>query len=572
MSFTNSLPILAVAPGFEPAILSGLASTTTPGGVPLRRGVVRETNGITPVRKWFGVSPTALAGTSVPGEYDPVNWVLTTFPPPEGLTGPQLDDYVADRRLSRQALAFTLIAAADVPTDLAEIAARLAAAPPSIAQEDIGVVQVEYVSALGTMEILVHAPPEVDYLGVYETLNLMNPFPWIPLGTVPHTVDPMAWSYPPSGSLRYVILANHCIDSDLDGILDALEKLVLGSKADQWDSDGDGISDFDEVYRYGSNPNQGSTGGISDQIIHGLGIANPDMSKIVSGSADLRFKTWRVERSKNGWEGLSDPSTRFLRRELSWTYPAYIQTGLVHSELDPDDSKLSQTTNVTEPTSTTPLTLQTRTTESIMYASECRLDNGLGEQTGYHVVDNLFAKRPLAWVPISYNHELKLGHAYTDDMLRAWSGSDLGLLESQAQAIQPDWGQRVRLQRPRLLNPATSMLEPEAPDVPCRGNHSRRIDAGPAPPYSIFGRGHGELFQNGNPAIAAQATVAPESIPRIPPSHRPFWKSPASRRPRPVPKAKSPASPPGRSSQTRHPWRNPWNSRFPKGQRRERWR
>ncbi len=319
LSFTNALPVLAVSPGFEPAFLASLSTLSTPGGITLRKGIVREDlSG----RRWFGAAATPVASTSFPIGYDPAQWVLDTFPPPAGITGQALDDYIADRRLTRQALAFTLIDAVDVPAYLDEIATRLAAAPPRLAQEDIGVVQVDHVPALGTLEFLVHAPPEVDYLGVYETLNLMNPFPWIPLGTVPHTVDPMAWSYPPPGNLGCVILANHVLDSDLDGIVDAMEKLVLGSRTDQWDSDGDGVGDHDEVYLHRSNPldGGGAVGGRPDQVSYGLGLPDQDMDRVISGSAGLRFNMRRAARDKQGFTGFVDAATRFLGYQSDFNF------------------------------------------------------------------------------------------------------------------------------------------------------------------------------------------------------------------------------------------------------------
>jgi hypothetical protein len=97
----------------------------TPGGIALRKGIVREDLA---GRLWFGSSATPVATTTFPVGYDPVQWVLDTFPPPSGVTGTALDDYIADRRLTRQAMAFSLIAAADVPAYEAELQARLAAA------------------------------------------------------------------------------------------------------------------------------------------------------------------------------------------------------------------------------------------------------------------------------------------------------------------------------------------------------------------------------------------------------------------------------------------------------------
>ena len=320
MSYTTSLPLIAVGTGFDPALLTVLQPSATPGGVPLRKGIVREDLA---GRLWFGAAATPVATTSFPAGYDPVQWVLDTFPPPAGVIGTDLNDYIAARRLTRQSMAFSLIAAADVPAYQAELQARLAAASAAAAnlgEEDIGMIQVELTPPSGPMEILVRAPFWVDYLGVYETRDLMNPFPWTPLGTVPHTFDTMAWSYPLPGDLRYVILANHMVDSDGDGILDAIEKLLIGTDPDKWDSDGDGVGDFDEVYIHESNPLLGGVGGVSDQIKYGLGLPGHDMSKIISGSAGLRFKMRRAVRDKQGFPGFVDGATTFLGYQSDYKF------------------------------------------------------------------------------------------------------------------------------------------------------------------------------------------------------------------------------------------------------------
>jgi hypothetical protein len=183
-------------------------------------------------------------------------------------------------------------------------------------------IHVELTPPSGPMEILVRAPFWVDYLGVYETRDLMNPFPWTPLGTVPHTFDPMAWSYPLPGDLRYVILANHVRDSDGDGVLDALEKLVLGTDPDKWDTDGDGVGDYDEVFIHKSSPlaGSGTVGGPPDQVKYGLGLPDQDMSKVISGSAALRYQMRRVIRDKHGFTGFVDGATKFLGYQSDYKF------------------------------------------------------------------------------------------------------------------------------------------------------------------------------------------------------------------------------------------------------------
>jgi hypothetical protein len=254
LDFTTTLPVVSYTPGFDTAFLAGLTPGVRAGGVEVRSGYVRESSVAPLARYWYGAGPQPLAVTGFQAGYDPVQWVLNRFPPPPGLTAPELELYVSERRLSRQTMAFILLAAADVPAYEAAILAQHIALPPSLSESDLALVKLEYNSSSGLFSARVHAPEDVDYLGVYETLDLLNPFPWTPLGTVLHTVDPMTFEYNPVEAENTLILANHYIDDDLDGIPDAMEDLHLGTNPEAWDSDGDGMSDYDEIYIHETDP------------------------------------------------------------------------------------------------------------------------------------------------------------------------------------------------------------------------------------------------------------------------------------------------------------------------------
>lgn len=478
LSYTNSIHLVAYVPsGFDPSFLAGLKSNSSVAGVPILSGIVRESSTEPLGRAWYGVGPAALTNTPLPSGYDPVQWVLDTFPPTPGiLFGDALDHYIADRRLSRQTLAFSLIATNDVPAYMQELEARRAATPPGIAEQDIGVVQIEYIPALDVVDLLVRAPQEVDYLGVYQTADMTPPVTWEPLGTVSHSTDPMPWTFSPAGPRHYLLLANHVLDSDLDGIPDAIEQLISDSDATLADTDGDGLTDYDEVYLYKSNPRNPLTNpsGPSDQEFYGMGVTNHPATHYVSGPINIRSNFRRVARAKIGYPGFKDVGTVFLRCDSRWIYPCYLQTNSVSEKVHTEMYEIQRSLLTYAPPSPhityDPIT---QTFATNMYPGATILSNSVE-----HVVvawpnvdQDLFQAFPAVsnqywnslYDPCTPSNSSMLSEPYTDRKL--FVGAQLNFQRVMGWSSGPAWGETLIFQRPMPWNETLNSYEKVDPFI-----------------------------------------------------------------------------------------------------------
>jgi hypothetical protein len=70
----------------------------------------------------------------------------------------------------------------------------------------------------------------------------------------------------PDGDIGFFFVTNHVLDTDSDGVIDALEIFINGTDPNNSDSDGDGLSDGEELWIYSTDPlNADSDGdGLSD--------------------------------------------------------------------------------------------------------------------------------------------------------------------------------------------------------------------------------------------------------------------------------------------------------------------
>jgi hypothetical protein len=173
--------------------------------------------------------------------------------------------------LSRQHLALTLISTNDVPDYLAALAQIPAQSHTPIATNELGAVLISRTDDPDAFDIFIQSPANVDIIGVYDTPALTTTNSWSLLANVIRTGNPTHFRLVSGDDQRLVLLANHVLDSDGDGIPDAIEELLTGTSPHESDSDGDGISDWDEIYLYMTNPNMADTSG--DGIPDGVKIA-----------------------------------------------------------------------------------------------------------------------------------------------------------------------------------------------------------------------------------------------------------------------------------------------------------
>ena len=102
-----------------------------------------------------------------------------------------------------------------------------------------------------------HAPASVTNLGVFGTADLVNG-PWQLLATVPHSGDPVFWSFAGLDAARAFALGD-MKDSDGDGLADAVELFTTHTDPANADTDGDGLTDGQEIRATGSKPLQFSS-------------------------------------------------------------------------------------------------------------------------------------------------------------------------------------------------------------------------------------------------------------------------------------------------------------------------
>jgi hypothetical protein len=300
---------VVVSNSFETSLLSAFGSVPQ-DGIPLYPVLIQESDN---VRSWKKLDGTVITNTPAPVAYDRDQWVFDHYSVPANLSAQALEDWMAERRLERKTLRLDLIRSVDVQAWLTAWSNQVANTLATLNSNDLGTASAVLLPDLPAFDLWVQVPPGIDYVGIYKTQDLLNPFPWTAVGTVDAPQSPM-WvrvlladadltvgggsgggGSPglPSGSstnspttdlyvMEHVLLANHSLDSDGDGLLDAIEELLTGTDSQVADSDGDGLNDGDEVNLYGTNPLESDSDGdgISDfsEIANGTDPWNDDVT------------------------------------------------------------------------------------------------------------------------------------------------------------------------------------------------------------------------------------------------------------------------------------------------------
>ncbi|MCP3866754.1 MAG: hypothetical protein GY703_01380 [Gammaproteobacteria bacterium] len=172
----NELGVVAFSDSFETNVLSLLVPTSLEG-IPLFPIHVGETNMVPTTRFWMNAGGAVFTNTAVPPEYERSSWVTNNYEVPDYLEGQDRQNWIEDLTLNRQLLSFELISTNDLPAYWAMLTNSLTQLPSSLGSNDIGALKLEVTEDGAAMDIYMQAPAYVDYVGIYETDDLINPFP-----------------------------------------------------------------------------------------------------------------------------------------------------------------------------------------------------------------------------------------------------------------------------------------------------------------------------------------------------------------------------------------------------------
>jgi hypothetical protein len=264
-TYNETLPMVSMGATFPASFLQNAEATTQYG---IQRYTIEVSEAEAPpyTRTWTSTNGQVLHTSTPPVGYDPQNWVLTNFPPPDYLDPAELADYVHDRRPGRRTLHITLIHAADLSAwnqALADEAAAQAMDNPDPQELYVGMVR-PLADGSG-IELYTQVPWSIGIVGLYSKNSLLDP-DWQQSGSFYVDTQPFWVQAIPDGDIGFFFVANHVLDTDSDGVIDALEIFINGTNPNNSDSDGDGLSDGEELWIYGTDPlNSDSDGdGLSD--------------------------------------------------------------------------------------------------------------------------------------------------------------------------------------------------------------------------------------------------------------------------------------------------------------------
>lgn len=270
-TYNETLPMVTMGSLFPASFLQNAEATLQYG---VLRYQIEVSEAETPpyTRTWRSTNGEILQTSTPPAGYDPHAWVITNFPPPTYLDSTDLAAYVYDRRPGRRTLRITLIHAADLSTweqALADEAADLALDDPDPSDLLIGTIRP---LADGTgIEVLTQVPGGVNIVGLYTKTDLLAPN-WQQAGSFEVSSQPFWLTVLTEGNIGFYFVANHVLDSDGDGVIDAIEIFVTGTDPYNPDTDGDGLSDGDELWIYGTDPLNSDTDG--DGLSDGFEVDN----------------------------------------------------------------------------------------------------------------------------------------------------------------------------------------------------------------------------------------------------------------------------------------------------------
>lgn len=264
-TYNETLPMVSMGAAFPASFLQN-AEATTQYGIQRYTIEVSETEAPPYTRTWTSTNGQVLNTSTPPPGYDPQAWVLSNFPHPGYLSPAELTDYVHDRRPGRRTLHITLIHTTDLPAWNQALADEATAqALDDTDPQELYVGMVRPLADGSGVELYTQVPWSIGIVGLYSKSNLLDP-DWEQSGSFYVDTQPFWVQAIPDGDIGFFFVANHVLDTDSDGVIDALEIFINGTAPNNSDSDGDGLTDGEELWIYETDPlNSDSDGdGLSD--------------------------------------------------------------------------------------------------------------------------------------------------------------------------------------------------------------------------------------------------------------------------------------------------------------------
>jgi hypothetical protein len=214
----------------------------------------------------------------------PTNWIQSTYGNcPSWLTGTARQQWYAERDPNRCLVTFLLISTSDVPAWCAALTNAGHSIPAGdtnltflgVYSNDIALAWTQPGSTVP--ELLLHAPTNVPALDVYITTNLMNPAGWQLYTKLTHTTDPLLLDWWGDDPTAFFAAGNPGLDTDSDGLTDAMEFFLTGTDPTLRDTLGDGLGDGTRILTYGLSAGSADSDGdgLSDAYEIAAGL-NPN--------------------------------------------------------------------------------------------------------------------------------------------------------------------------------------------------------------------------------------------------------------------------------------------------------
>lgn len=263
LSYGNDQGLIQFGSGFDISGLVGITNfaSTNFAGVVVYPLSVYETNAEPRARFYVNATGGVFLTSAPPAEYSATGWVDSVYGSPgPWLSGTNLDAWYAERDPSRQHLVMTLVSTSDLPDYLSAMSNSVGSVEVGGTTQSLLIAfsnDLLFVgtSAGGSPQFLGHAPSSVTGFSLYVATNLLDERVggWALATRLAHASDPFTVDLLNSESNLFAVLAT-LKDTDGDGLSDSDEMFLYGTSTNLVDSDDDGLNDRFEVTNYGTDP------------------------------------------------------------------------------------------------------------------------------------------------------------------------------------------------------------------------------------------------------------------------------------------------------------------------------